>query len=431
MSYLRNDVSTDWRSQQMGRATGIIIESPRYLRKIEQEAESTSQRQRIHALRLMREEGLSMRAIADRLGVSERQVRRWWGRYRSDGLQGLLADRRRGGRRPKSLDAATRDLLRQKVRSNELSTLKQTQEWLEREAGVSYSLASVHRLLKREIAAAEDHATVRSVGVRAAGVRTNTISPSAIPDPVVRFLNSMPITGNTVEWINTFRETLRLVLPDVDRVSLSINRQANLSSNHSTEMVFQVTQHTSSEGALKVVSVDTHDSASTQRYSDALLQSSRNQGFPFEQYHPPHAIDYFYGGVAYVGTLFLWRSIDQPPISPSSIELIERLEPFMIYAITAHIAWFQSSRPTDRGFQSALHDMVRATNLSRQEQRIVVLQLLGNSYKDIADLLSVKVVTVKKHIKSIYMKTETRSLSELFAKYFTSRILTPGGEQGH
>src|ERR1041384_1234385 len=54
-----------------------------------------------------------------------------------------------------------------------------------------------------------------------------TTSP-IIPEHILRFLNSLPVTGDPVQWISTFREELRLLLGDVDRVGINININCDL-----------------------------------------------------------------------------------------------------------------------------------------------------------------------------------------------------------
>jgi DNA-binding CsgD family transcriptional regulator len=65
-----------------------------------------------------------------------------------------------------------------------------------------------------------------------------------------------------------------------------------------------------------------------------------------------------------------------------------------------------------------LNSLVKHAGLSDQQHIILTHLLLGRSYKEIADLLSVTEGTVKKQISSIYRKVGVHSYNELLAKYF-------------
>ncbi len=402
----------------MGRPRKDMTESASYLLELERRLTDPDQRRRIGALRLMREEqGRPMREIAAEVGASERQVRRWWRAYRDGGVERVLERGKPGGGRPPRIDTPTIAALQRRVATGELATLKEAADWLEQNAGVRYSASGIHTLLRREMGLTSAQNVLRKAGSVTAGApRPVALSSEAC----LRFLTTLPVTGDTVEWINRFRTGLRDLLGDVDRISLNINRQASLQDPQSPEVVFSVTQYADAVGEQQGVDVSTQDRSAP--FSDRLLAGVREQGFPLDDYHEPLAYNYFFSGIAYVGTMFLWRERNRPPIASATIELIERLEPFVVYAITSHVAWCQYSRPSDRGFQIALRNMVQATGLTPQEQRVAVLQLLGRSHKEIAQMLTIAVPTVKKHVNSIYRKTGTRSHSELFARYFTSRI---------
>jgi len=153
------------------------------------------------------------------------------------------------------------------------------------------------------------------------------------------------------------------------------------------------------------------------------VEAVRRQGLPFELYHPPTGFDYYYAGQAYLGTILLWREIGKPPITEGTLQTMAELEPFLVFALSDLVARHQSERPIGRVFHDALEDLVSEAGLSPQEERIVVLQLMGHSYKEMADVLAVTVDTIKKHFKQIHKKTATRGQAELFAKYFTSRLV--------
>lgn len=53
---------------------------------------------------------------------------------------------------------------------------------------------------------------------------------------------------------------------------------------------------------------------------------------------------------------------------------------------------------------------------------MLALQLVGFSYDEMAATLGISLNTVRYHLKSIYNKTGTHSLAELYAKYFTPKL---------
>jgi DNA-binding CsgD family transcriptional regulator len=162
--------------------------------------------------------------------------------------------------------------------------------------------------------------------------------------------------------------------------------------------------------------------ASAETPSQRLLRGAKDSGFPLHQFHPPSCLDYHFGEVAYIGSLILWRSIEKPPISEETLAMVEGLRPFMLFAFSDLVARHRSEQPVHAALNRALETLAARARLSDQEQRIVMLQFMGHSYKEMADILSVTVDTVKKHFRQVHKKTGTRSQSELFAKYFTYRL---------
>jgi DNA-binding CsgD family transcriptional regulator len=87
-----------------------------------------------------------------------------------------------------------------------------------------------------------------------------------------------------------------------------------------------------------------------------------------------------------------------------------------------HVMWYLRNKPSEQIFQEGLQRMIHEAELSAQEQRIVIYHLLGYSYDEMADLLTISIKTVKKHISTIHYKTGTHRQRELFARYFSPRI---------
>jgi DNA-binding CsgD family transcriptional regulator len=236
----------------------------------------------------------------------------------------------------------------------------------------------------------------------------------------LRFLNSLPIAASPVLWITAFREALQDLLGDVDRVVMNVNLACDINNPRDYQSNQIVTEHIQEEGSnwggVEVSMIREGDSPHLR-----LLEDFKRQGYPLERYQPPVGIDYHLAEQAYLGTLFLWREIEKPPISQKTLHIMETLHPFMLFVLSDLVARHRQTRPLD-SFNLALSHMVTTAGLSEQERRVVMLQLFGHSYDQIADRLRLSLDAVRKHVKSIYRKTGTHSYIELFAKYFTPRL---------
>jgi DNA-binding CsgD family transcriptional regulator len=214
----------------------------------------------------------------------------------------------------------------------------------------------------------------------------------------------------------------------VDRISVNVNHECDLENPELYVPTVAISQHvksTSEDGRDGVVMVESNRRISS--HADRVLEGIRRQGHRLDLLHPPHCVDYFYGGHAYLGTIIFWRERSKEPISQETLEFIADLEPFLIFALSDLVARNERARPIDGVFNEALTLLNQEAGLTTQEQRVIVLQLLGHSYKEMADILFVSIDTVKKHFKNIHQKTNTKGQAELFAKYFTSRLADKTG----
>ncbi len=216
------------------------------------------------------------------------------------------------------------------------------------------------------------------------------------------------------------RDELCILLGDVDRVTVNVNVGCDLRNPQSYRPNLFITRYSrpdDADGAVKVVS-NVKETSQSERLLGHLLE----QGFPVESYQPPHVFNYYLGEHAYLGTIFLWRELNHEHISPETLNTMDQLEPFFIFALSDLVARRQHLEPTDRTFLDAMQSLSVAARLSKQEERVIILQLFGHSYKEIADMLEVSVDGVKHHLKMVHRKTGARSYTELFAKYFMPRI---------
>ncbi len=394
-----------------------IEESLRDLESLEEQYRGTQLALRVQMLKILKNEPFrSLAEVGKLIGSSERSLQRWLVAYRDGGVDTLLRLGQRGGKRPRRLDDETIEAVRQKIAYDGFAELKDAQQWIQEQFGVSYSRSGTWHLMRSAIGA------VPRGWMMIDGVSPSTISHSSlntnISGSILAFLNSLPTSNSVLEWGSQFRDSLQALLGDVDRISVNVNLECPLTGQEEFTSSITITQVQEEENASTIV---VSRAATTQ--SERLLETIRQQGYPIEQYHPPHCYDYYYNGRAYLGTIFLWRGVQSRPISEKTADLMSSLEPFLIFVLSDLVARHQAEKPIDRVFHAALMYLVEEASLSPQEQRIVILQLMGHAYKEMADILKVSIDTVKKHFKQIHRKTGTRGQAELFAKYFTSRLI--------
>lgn len=249
------------------------------------------------------------------------------------------------------------------------------------------------------------------------------ISEAVVPRAtILEFLNRLPATGHVLSWVTQFREDLLLLFPDVDHVTVTINTDCDITNPGQYESDLVSREHLSG-GASLGCAIFIADKDRTCLPSDSLLADFRANGYPLERFHDPVPFDYFLGdGKAYLGTVFLWVAREGPPLSSATIDEFKHLERFIRFSLSDLVARHQSARPFDRAFNDALQYMIDDAQLSSQERRVVILQLFGHSYDEIAIRLHISIETVRKHVKAIYRKTGTPGNTGLFAKYFTPRL---------
>jgi DNA-binding CsgD family transcriptional regulator/DNA-binding transcriptional ArsR family regulator len=404
----------------MARSRAEIRESQSELDEFFRSYRGQPQEQRVDMLRLLLQEpSRTLADVARALGRSERSVERWWESYARDGIAALLHVGRSGGRRPRRISAEALEELRIRLETEGFAGLDDARAWLEERYGVAYSRSGLWNLLRTGARATHGlwtvHHSRRSPRPSRADAKDGHFSGE-----ILGFLNALPSTMDPVEWINCFRDALLELFDDIDRISIIVNTLCDLTKPQEYVPTVSIAHHnqgSTAGGSISVTAID----APKQRF-EGIVEDFRRQGFPLKEYHPPHGFDYYYEGHAYLGTVILWREVTAPALSDHTVAVFGSLEPFLTFMLTDLVTRHQYGKPVDRAFYQAWERLVEEALLSPQERRIIVLQLLGHSYKEMADQLSVTVDTIKKHFKQIHRKTGTRGQAELFAKYFTANL---------
>lgn len=367
---------------------------------------------------LKSEPELTFKELALRLGRSRRAVQRWIEAYRRGGIPEMLSPTVRRGR-PRRLGAEVIQALRGELDGAGLERLSDVRAYLSRRFGLDLSHSGAWYVLRRDLSATpRGWVTIHDEADRPH--HGDRLGAPGVGRSIIEFLNALPTTSIVTDWIVAFRAALATFLGDVDRVSINVDINVDLEDPDETRAGQIVTQHVETTARSRMAI--TVARGRNERPSDRLLADAARAGFPAHSYHPPVAFDYYHGDSVYIGSIILWRNLMESPVSGATLALMAELEPFILFALSDIVARNKASRPIDTAFSDALRRMNADAELSAQEQRIVILQLMGHSYKEMADMLSVTVDTVKKHFKQIHRKTDTRSQSELFAKYFTFRI---------
>lgn len=403
--------------------TGTIAESLERLEELERRYLGEPQEARIKALRLLKEDpSRTTTEVGAIMSCSERTVRRWWSTYQNDGLNALLEVNAGEEQTPTNLDVKALELLGRMVERGELTEIEEIRTWLLKEYGMRFSRSEMRYITKMRLGL-----ELRTDGLFDAERGTGSQGPSAqMPQGIgmlemVQFLNMLPLTEDTNEWSACFRSALLVLFKDVSHIAVNINQTCNLTNPQSYQPTMVLRQHNSalSRMARGVVLTTQEDEG---RPSERVLEEFRLQGRPLDRYHPPITFDYYYEGFAYLGSIFLFQERSKGPISDRTIATIDALEPFLVHSMANHVMWYLRNKPSEQIFQEGLQRMIHEAELSAQEQRIVIYHLLGYSYDEMADLLTISTKTVKKHISTIHHKTGTHRQRELFARYFSPRI---------
>lgn len=311
---------------------------------------------------------------ANKVGISARRGRYWWDAYRENGLQGLL-DRRVW--RKSELDA-----------TNEVDPTQ----------GASQSGSSHSAHL-----------------------------------PWVAFLTALAINSREFSdaktWMRGFRDALQTLLPDVDFIVVNIRHEIDVLRPAKGRVNVSREVNVEDQGVRHEMSTSDEGTRSW----EVLIEQGKRAGFPFEKYHyPPTGFDYFLEpgkrerkkedeDDSYIGSLLLFRSIGEPATDGNTLDLVERLRPFIVYAMTDFVVRASLASGSGGNLEHLVDRVAGEAHLTPQESRVLLLGFLGHSYSAIGEQLHVSVHTVQTHIRSIYRKTGISKLGEIYARFFTAR----------
>jgi DNA-binding CsgD family transcriptional regulator len=384
--------------------TGAVTESLDQLFHLEERFLGKPVGNRIRMLTILkREPRRSLEEVALLIGVPAPTIKRWWRIYRGEGIDALI--------HPKQRTHPAEDQvfveLKKKLANTELRSLDEVRGWLD---GLGESQGASRPEASDSLA--------RRVRRRGGALQGAEQGEPKIGEELLRFLTSLPLELDTVAWIRQFSTELRVLLGDVDRISISVNIAINLLDPESFASKLHIFKGPDYKDEL-VKSTPSQPKETDADRLQRFLRDARTT-VDMEQYHPPTGFIYHHGK-AYIGRIILWRKRDAPPISEQTLRLMNDLHNFFLFLLIDVTSRSHVAQPAAVFFLKALSEFINAFALTSPEQRILMYLLLGYSYKEIARLISLSENTVRYHIKSIYAKAGVHGQAELFAKYFTVR----------
>lgn len=243
----------------------------------------------------------------------------------------------------------------------------------------------------------------------------------AVPDTLIDLLNRLPVNPDTKQWTRQFADTIIDVFDDIDYAIANIRITVNLlapSSDRSGPTYRQNFFVKDGGYKLSLGRIESKDGPVWTK----LLEDGREHGFPFDEYHEPMGYDFYLEQDVYLGSLVIFRRVENPPTSEATISILGRLRPFMTKVFLYHLAIHQLQRPRDMLYNDVLGSIIADANLTRREGEVIALLVLGHSYDEASKTLGVSKSTLISHVQKIYRKANVAKLGELFARYMTPRI---------
>lgn len=244
--------------------------------------------------------------------------------------------------------------------------------------------------------------------------------PERLPSSrhLLEFMNSMPVTGDIVEWIYGFREALKRLLGpgSVHRISININfNYGNPNSNPTkAAKMYAVSYCINGQLPIELFSYASDIEKYVQEKPAKLLDQMQKVGFPLDEYQPPLCFNYY--DQNYLGSIFLFRYRSPQPIPDWAVEIMYKLHPFIFFALSGAVARRVSADPSQPAFTNFLDKQDMALGLSEKERLVFMLELLGHPRTEIAKRLDISLHSIHKYVQSINRKAGTNRLLEIIVR---------------
>ncbi len=259
-----------------------------------------------------------------------------------------------------------------------------------------------------------------------------------VPPRVMRFLNSLPVGGDVVEWLLEFREALRLLLGDVDRIGVRVNIARDVDAINKFTWLMSVNQlvYTGNE----TTRIFNRPNSNVMKDRDGilelggsrmLLEEMQRLNISLQEYQVPYCYDYHSYGEPALASLLLFRRSGATPISMQTLRTIEILNPFFVFIFTSLKSRYFYHHSGAAIFNWSIYQIKSEMNLTDREGQVLILRLYGLTFKQIAAQLFISHATVRKHLHSLLRKGKARNVIELFTRRFlqgADEILAAGKE---
>jgi DNA-binding CsgD family transcriptional regulator len=237
-------------------------------------------------------------------------------------------------------------------------------------------------------------------------------------EQLIAFLNALPTTPDSRQWNGEFQTALEALFPEIDYQIFAYNM---LDEKHRDSVLNDANMRISEDQSAKLgFSAQSQPPWLRERLEGALEADLAARGETPDQYHPPTILSYHDSG--WLGSLILLRKADRPPFSEHMLSTLAELQPFFIFVFKDHSMRYHAEHPADSVFFDAVLQITEQMGLTMQEMRVLMFRLLGQSYKEISEMLGIAQSTVKNHLNAVHTKAGVHTQSELFARYFAPRF---------
>lgn len=216
-------------------------------------------------------------------------------------------------------------------------------------------------------------------------------------DSLLQLANSMAITSDLETWCAHMRDVLVELLPSVDRISININRGANLIQGELTKETVSYT-HVVDRSAHSTTLVLTGGNI---RNAAHFTERFRKAGHPVEDYRTPFCLSYSTDFGLYIGSIILWNRITSDPIDKSIVDTLESLRPFFTFVFVSAFARFASVNTLFHFAFSSIDQLTKSCGLTRRECEVLMCRFNGKSVAETAEMLHISEFTVRRHIRSL------------------------------
>lgn len=388
-----------------------VIESEVRLRAILRTAVDDRMRARIGVLlTIMQEPNTTLADIAQKAAVPLRTMHRWMAVYQHGGIESLLDIGHAGFR----ITIEVEQLIRRKLMSHYKASASSIRRWLSTKHDVNVSLPTVIAAMNRisiaplQFLDAPDHATI------------SLNESQRIANWIRKLFEATPFRIDARTWIELFKESL-FDIANIDHVSVDVNLNALQPSVESQARSLGITHHVDA-GATRSETVYVDIRAEPLCHSRRLLDEMTEGGFPRHEFHDPEIEEYFESDDTYLGTIMLWRQRGRPPFARAETSMLRSARPLIMRLFVDCAARHQCQHPVNRLFYASLEQISIDARLTKTQQRVLTLRMLGSTSIEIAESLGIEEDTVNKHLSAVYRKSKSQGFAELYAKHFTPRL---------